>query len=354
MCGYLTPADEEAAVVVRRISAMALSGMCISAIAAVLNNEKAETASEYHERHGHARKGRHRPVEGKTLWMDSNVRRILTDERYTGVQILCKTKRAKIGSGKIIKLPESEWLRFPDLHDAVISAEDFLKTKELLARPKASEKTNQPKREPVYTPYSQKIRCGCCGYALEFMRGNNRQHYYRCKTQRLVDSSPCFTGKLYLDEINDTVLSALKVEARKQFGHAKKGSVGKPVPSVNHVPKYDESAKLSARLSGLENRMITLYENYVDGLLSKQSYLEAKSKCEDEQSLIESKMKELSERPVSVVAETKQILVQKQSALDSILSANEVTPEIASLIKCVTVYDVNRIEIAFAFIDSAL
>ena len=101
----------------------------------------------------------------------------------------------------------------------------------------------------------------------------------------------------------------MKVEARKQLGHAKKASDSKLILSANHVSKYDESAKLSAKLSGLENRRVTLYENYVDGLLSKQSYLEAKAKCEGEKSSIESKLKELSEQPAVAVAETKQTIV---------------------------------------------
>jgi hypothetical protein len=105
------------------------------------------------------------------------VRKILSDERYTGVQLLCKTKRAGVGSKKVIFLPESKWLRFPGTHEAIISAADFETVKELIARTKAEDKEPRTAKEPVRSPYSGKIRCGCCGYALSFARSVNHKYY---------------------------------------------------------------------------------------------------------------------------------------------------------------------------------
>ena len=351
--------DDEAATIVRRIYTMALDGMSTTAIALTLNNEQIDAPSEYHARRGLSRKGRHRSDGSKIIWRCNSVRRILADERYTGVQLLLKSKRVGIASHKKIDLPESEWLRFPDSHDAIVSFEDFQKVKVLLAvlsKPIAAS-TKRAALPP--SPYVGKVRCGCCGYSLLFQK-SKKNAFYKCDSRRFTDGSECLAGRLYLKDLNEIVLSAVKIEAQKRFGctDGKMGKTASDKKSLRSAERacqnqaVDEVAKLTARRSSLERRLVTLYEDFVDGRLERQEYISAKTKCTEELSAITERCEVLSSMAQIEPSISKRAVRNEESTLERVISATEVTGEIISLIDFIAVYDAQRIEVRFAFGDA--
>ena len=100
-----------------------------------------------------------------TRWTSSSVMHILKDERYTGKCIYGKTKVAKIGSRKLIKQPESEWFVVPNRFPVIITQALFDKT---AAIRKSRARTKVKKGEPSPRIFLGNIRCGHCGYAMNF------------------------------------------------------------------------------------------------------------------------------------------------------------------------------------------
>ena len=343
--------DDEAAAVVRRIFTMVMDGVKPSGVALTLNNENVETPSAYHERRGIRQKGRRRPDGGRVLWSGEKVRKILLDERYTGVQIIGKSKRAGIGSSKSIALPESEWLRFPDSHDAVISSEVFQAVKVIITRPKKTDVAAKHSLESVRSPYRGKIRCGCCGYMLGFNRYGS-QSYYKCGSTRLSDDASCFVGRAYLEDIDEIVLASVKTEIHKRFDRTIALRGNKASLKVTQDSDAAELKRLEARRSSLERRGISLYEDYADGRLDKQAYLAEKTEYAEELAKVNKQCDALRDLLHTKPAATDETAKVEESFLERFMTASEVTDEMLSLIDCVIVHDPERIEIRFAFGDT--
>ena len=76
--------------------------------------------------------GEHKASKGKCyhdvsrsngLWCRSTVLRILEDERYTGMYVIGKKHSVEVGSNKMIRNDESEWIKIPDHHTPIIRKE---------------------------------------------------------------------------------------------------------------------------------------------------------------------------------------------------------------------------------------
>jgi len=107
--------DKKAAEIVKRIFLLAHEGNSNTKIATILNREGVDTPSVYHKRKGNK----------NINWTRLTVRKILINETYIGTLIAGKMKCVKFGSKKYICLPKSEWIRIPNAHEAIISANVF-------------------------------------------------------------------------------------------------------------------------------------------------------------------------------------------------------------------------------------
>ena len=59
------------------------------------------------------------------LWGKPQIRDILSDEQYIGTYIAGKTKILEVGSGKAVKVDESEWIKIPNHHPTIIDKAVF-------------------------------------------------------------------------------------------------------------------------------------------------------------------------------------------------------------------------------------
>jgi DNA invertase Pin-like site-specific DNA recombinase len=89
--------DAPAAETVRRIFALASEGITPARIAEILRLDK----------------------------KPAGIRKILSDERYIGTYVAGKTKSLDVGSKKRLAVPESEWVKIPGHHEAIVSAALF-------------------------------------------------------------------------------------------------------------------------------------------------------------------------------------------------------------------------------------
>ena len=121
-----------------------------------------------------------------TRWTSSSVMHILKDERYTGKCIYGKTKVAKIGSRKLIKQPESEWFVVPNRFAVIITQALFDKT---AAIRKSRARTKVKKGEPSPRIFLGNIRCGHCGYAMNFHE--TKYPYYICHARQADNDLHC-------------------------------------------------------------------------------------------------------------------------------------------------------------------
>ena len=125
--------DEEAANVVKLIYEKYLAGFGTMQIADYLSKKKIPIPSDYNKR----KRGTKSLTYG--LWQQSTVRFILSNEIYTGTVIQGKRKKVSFKSKKFINLPEEDWVKVENMHEAIISKEDFERAKKKLTQQKVQE-----------------------------------------------------------------------------------------------------------------------------------------------------------------------------------------------------------------------
>lgn len=123
--------DEYAARIVKSIFTWKLDGMSSLAIANRLNENGIFSPMEYKKSHGeHYATGFSAGIVSK--WSAVAVKRILTNEIYTGTMVQGKREKVNYKVDKILKKPESEWFKVEGTHEAIISKEDYQNVQRLL------------------------------------------------------------------------------------------------------------------------------------------------------------------------------------------------------------------------------
>ena len=167
--------DEEAAKVVRHIFELYLSGMGIERIARRLQEEKVLTPNSYY-----ASIGRGYSVylpDNPYEWKDTSVANILDNRKYTGCMVnnVYSTVSYKVHKRTIT--PEEDRQIIPDLHEAIISEENWLRVHELRQNKRRTLKSGKT------SMFSGLLYCHECGSKLHFCTSKTfgpRQDFYRC------------------------------------------------------------------------------------------------------------------------------------------------------------------------------
>lgn len=123
--------DDYAADIVRKIFAWKMEGYSSLAIAKLLDGLGILSPMEYKRMRGE--KFHTGFVTGvKTKWSAVAVKRILTNENYTGTLVQGREEKVNYKVKKSVRKPEEEWTKVKGAHEAIISTEDFEIVQELL------------------------------------------------------------------------------------------------------------------------------------------------------------------------------------------------------------------------------
>lgn len=172
--------DEYAAKIVKNIFTWKLDGMSNLAIAKCLNENGIFSPLEYKKSHGeHYATGFHVGIVSK--WSAVAVKRILTNEIYTGTMVQGKREKVNYKVDKILEKPESEWFKVEGTHEAIVSKEDYQNVQRLL---KVDTRAGKGKEKAHM--FSGLLFCGDCKEPM--VRRMNRYKgtekiYYICSTR---------------------------------------------------------------------------------------------------------------------------------------------------------------------------
>ena len=284
--------DEEAAEVVRLIYRMYLNGTGMRTIVRTLNERGIPNPSNYKCQAGLNFQAR--TIGKSILWCDKTVRRILQDEMYTGDMIQGMFRKASYKDKAIIALPQEEWIRVNDTHEAIISKEDFERVQRMLgSHAKSSQVTGE------IGLFAGLIRCADCGHALikkSSRNANNpekRYTYYRCSSYNKCRGA-CTAHTIRHEKVYDTVLACIQkmveiaVDADEVISEMKR----------NRTESYsiDLRARLSQQEQELEkvkHRMADLYPDYKDGILNADQYKLNKQQYERQQQQLQANIESI-------------------------------------------------------------
>ena len=150
------------------------------AIANRLNENGIFSPLEYKKSHGeNYATGFHAGIVSK--WSAVAIKRILTNEIYTGTMVQGKREKINYKVGKILEKPESEWFKAEGTHEAIVSKEDYQNVQRLL---KIDTRAGKGKEKAHM--FSGLLFCGDC--KVPMIRRMNRYKgtekiYYICSTR---------------------------------------------------------------------------------------------------------------------------------------------------------------------------
>ncbi len=267
--------DEDAAAIVRQIFRKFLEGYSILGIARELNELGVPNPSEYKRNRGL------NCAKSCGLWVDSTIRRILTNELYIGNLV---QKKNEVVSYKIhVAKPVEKNSRIvvENTHQAIIEKSDFEKVQSLLRRDtRTSPESN---RLSVFAGF---VKCADCGRAMvkrTVKQPYKTYDYYVCSTFRKMHSKACTKHAIRIEVLDEAVLGFLNeyISLAVDFD--------KLIEKINHAQhKGATSKRLEGELLVKENELaksqkilLELYPDYKSGLLTREQYFAQKERYEN-------------------------------------------------------------------------
>jgi DNA invertase Pin-like site-specific DNA recombinase len=268
--------DEYPASVVREIFRMKLDGFSAQRIADTLNEQRVLSPLEYKKDRGLPHPTGSFADKEDSKWSAHTIIRILADETYAGTLIQGKQSTPNYKLKDIIDLPETEWRRTENAHEAIICRADF----DLVQRLSRLDTRTAPDGDSIY-PFSGMLICGSCGNRMTRAtrrRGSKVYYYYYCPTTKKCGCKS--DGMLSEKDLVRVVLESVK---RKINAVISLDDVLKRIDAESAGQRIAD--RLTAQLTENERRLeqirkfkAGLYENMVSGVISKDEFKTLKAK----------------------------------------------------------------------------
>ena len=255
--GRMEP-DEDTADVVQLIFRLAESGLGAKGIVKALHERGIPTPAEYKAAHGYTR---HDISRCHGIWQESTVVRILEDERYTGMYIIGKREVTDVGGHRVRLKAESEWIKIPDHHPAIISKELYDQVQALRPHTKCTKKNIN-----TY-PLRGKVFCGSCGHAMA--RTSSKNHAYICRHSQVDDAAPCHGLRISEAELERILYDMLLVRLQT-------------LAASENYASTSASEDVNQKIETCKEEKRELYEQFVMQKINLENYKIQQAKLDSE------------------------------------------------------------------------
>lgn len=266
--------DPYASRVVRDIFRMRLEGSSASRIAAELNRLCVLSPLAYKKNNGLPYAKRGYADKENCKWSATTVIRILQDETYTGTLVQGKQGTPHYKIKTVEQHPSSDWIRVSGAHEAIIPQHDF----ELVQRIRHLDTRTAPAQDTVYL-FSGVLVCGCCGARMTRKTnraGGREYHYYYCPTGKKH-------GCNHSVMLKETDLTACVRDALKSYIdnvvslEALLSGIDQQRINQELTQEYtDQITANERRIGQYQEFKSRLYENMVQGILTKEEFVTMK------------------------------------------------------------------------------
>lgn len=285
--------DEEAAPVVKKIYQLCLAGNGPTKIARMLSEENIPTPGTLdYQRTGN--RNRYDP-NYPCGWSANTVGHILERREYTGCLVNFKTTMQSYKVHKIVYLPEEQQAVFENAHPAIIDKETWERVQVLRKQRK------RPNRYGEVGLFSGLLFCADCGsilYQQRYETKERKQNCYICGRYK-KHTKECTAHFIRTDILIKGVTENLRQVTSYAAEHEERlvkllirqNEVGGKKKSAAQKKQLDETEK---RISDLNRFIKALYEDKVNGVISRERYEELSAGYEREQAELREKEKELT------------------------------------------------------------
>ena len=340
--------DAYAAGIVKEIYRMKLSGMSQTAIANALNKQGVLSPMEYKHSLGIRIQDNFKTHE-QAEWSAMSVKRILENEVYTGTLVQGKRTTPNHKVKKLMKKPETDWVRIEKNHEAIVSEREFALVQRLLG----IDTRTSPNEEKVY-PLSGLVVCGDCGAMMikrDVPAGGKVYAYYICS--RHAATKACAAHRIPMGKLEETVLELVKIHIENILDMKKIMDFIHEVPFQELDIKELEIRKEAKEKEAERCRELRdyLYEDFREGIISKEDYKELHDGYTEKRKKAEEAVRSIDQQ-ISEVMESKSDKYHWLDYFAEHQNIQELTRTVAvELIDQILVYDKKHIEVRFNFDD---
>ena len=333
--------DEEAAPVVRRVFALALSGMSCRNIATLLNQEGVPTPATY------AKLPVARPGPYTGLWSSERISDMLQNETYIGNMVQGRSVKISYKSKKCLKQDPANWVIVEGTHEPLVDAETFRKVRMLVNSRKHT-------RSRTYDFLLKGlIFCHECGYPLAVLNRKNAKGedvlYFVCRTyQRFTKAGVCTCHSIKEKTVTNTVID--KVLEVCQAYLNPDGLLPMAREAVENAIKQNnletELQTVQAKIDSLTAKLDRMYTDRLNGLLPEEDFQRIFNRTKLDRKLLEEKRQELEMQKKSPVSSEDRARELVQRFIDT---AGESRELLVSLIERVELTEDKEVIIKFRF-----
>ncbi|MDN5289976.1 MAG: recombinase family protein [Bacillota bacterium] len=353
---YKLVVDEEAALVVRQIYQWKVEeGLSDTAIARRLNDMGIPSPSKYKHLKGEWKNARY----NNNIWQRQAIKAITENEVYLGHKIYGKIQASLYEGKRKSRVPRDEWTIIENDHEQIIDQEtfDIVHARRLEVYKEFTERLEQNKHfENTENIFKDIAICGDCKCKLvrrRRIKNDELYYYFSCTTYETNSGYKCTRKHI----VETDMIKAVYAAIRSQIDMV--ASVDDILRKVNSDASYEnrkdnlanEIRKVKAQIERLTSLRSSLYDDYIEQLLTEQEYLYAKIKYEKDEVALKDRLNELLLQQKKY-DQTYSYENQWLSSFRAFRDEKELTKEmVAALIETVELYADRSIQINFKFKD---
>lgn len=287
--------DEYPASIVRKIFKLFCEGNGKIRIAKILNDDNVLCPSEYKKSVGESYVNCNR-YEKTSYWTFSTIDRILKKEMYIGNMVQHTANCSKFDYSPT-KVDKNDWIVVPNTHEPIIDKETWELTQSLLNR-----RTRQLDFQENVSKYAGFLVCDDCGRTMSKTVWGNNNIRYVCGTYKRYSSTLCTShaikepvlDAIILEDINN-ILS--KIDNIATIVEEEKNKVKESKSSNGNIE--NDISNIEAQLNKIRHLKKSTYEDYKEGLLTREEFIEYKADYDKQESNIINLVDKMKEANVS-------------------------------------------------------
>ncbi len=331
--------DEYAAAIVRRIFDMYIGGTGQNTIAKILNEEKVPCPSEYKRQCGLKYRNGNR-LGTTSYWTYAAIRNILRNEYYIGNTVQNKSFR-QMGKKKAVNLPRENWIIVENTHEPIIDRDTWDKVQHLLEC-----NTRQTNFTENIHLFAGCLRCGDCGRAMVKIRRRDA-NVFNCGSYNRYGKKICTSHSITERELEEIVLHDLNriisaAENRDRLIEEETKKAKKDSTDLR-----ENMPALQAEINRLIQKKESAYEDYSDGLITKEEYIKYRDKYEQKIAVLRLKMDKSDRTGSRLFAENQWMKDLRQGKLHHLDRET-----VVEMVSTIYIYEDHTVKMVYYFSDT--
>ena len=324
--------DEEVRPIVEEVFTRYLSGESMLVIAKDFNEREVLTPAKHI--------GLKR---GSGIWTGQIVRYLLTQRVYTGAIIGGKTRVYEVGSDHRQWMDSKDWIIREDMHEAIISQEDFAQVQNRLS----SNAKHISRERKHFHILQDKVYCGKCHHKMSYTVYYGKNDGYCCSYRYKEKDCGCMKGKIQASVLEEVVSKEIHLYTESFLEKEQTRMVEQRVRESICESLLERKKKLKAEQQKNKISKMQCYERRKQGIIEKEEYL---SKRE----FLTQRVKNI-EQEILIIEDK----IQENTALGHHLNVDKLREAVAKgelvldwineVIDKIYVYDKDTVEIVWKF-----